>query len=70
MAVCRLAILSYSLNEDLGGYDIQDLEDCIAFARWSLGLGIKTGFDGQDWRSFINWAKRKLAYYNKESKDV
>ena len=60
MAVCRLAIMSFVYNEDLHGYDIGDLKDCIAFGQWQLELGEKTGFNGQNWRSFIKWAKHKI----------
>ena len=60
MAVCRLALLSYRDNIDLGGYSIYDLKDCIAFAQWQLEMGIETGFDGQDWRGFTKWAKHKI----------
>jgi hypothetical protein len=60
MAVCKLAIHSFIYNEDLGGYDIHDLKDCIAFGQWELDLGHKIGFDGQDWRCFIKWAKHKI----------
>lgn len=60
MAVCKLAIQSFIYNEDLGGYDIGDLKDCIAFGQWELKLGHKTGFYGQDWRAFIKWARHKI----------
>jgi hypothetical protein len=66
MAVCRLAILSFIRNEDLGGYDIHDLKDCIAFGQDQLELGITTGFDGQDWKCFIKWAKHKIKEMQKE----
>lgn len=65
MAVCRLAMLSYKDNQDCGGYDEGDLLDCIQFAEWQLELGIKTGFDGQDWKGFIKWAKSKLLNLNR-----
>lgn len=60
MAVCRLAILSYRDGNDLGNYDICDLQDCINFAEWQLELGVETGFDGQDWCGFIKWAKSRI----------
>jgi len=60
MAVCRLAILSFVFNEDIGGYDIGDLKDCIAFGQYELEYGHMIGFDGQDWRCFIKWAKHKI----------
>lgn len=66
MAVCRLAILSFVRNEDLGGYSIGDLQDCIGFAQGSLEYGIEKGFDGQDWRMFIKWAKHKIKALAKE----
>ena len=69
MAVCRLAILDYKFNDNLGGYDANDLKDCVAFAQWQLRLGFKVGFDGQDWRGFINWAKRKLKRIGRVNKD-
>ena len=61
MAVCRLAILSYRDKTNYGGYDAQDINDCIDFAEWNLELGIQTGFDGQDWQGFIEWANQQLA---------
>ena len=60
MAVCKLAILTFIYNEDLGGYDIGDLEDCIAFGQWEIELGHTIGFYGQDWKLFIKWAKHKI----------
>ena len=60
MAVCRLAIISFKNNHDIGGYSIYDLKDCIAFGQWQLELGIPIGFDGQDWKMFITWAKHKI----------
>ena len=60
VAVCRLAILSYRDKKDYGGYDANDLNDCIAFARYELVWGNKFGFDGQDWGGFIKWAEKKL----------
>jgi len=60
MAVCRLAILSYRDNTDYGGYDDYDLRHCIMFAQGELERGQAIGFDGQDWRGFIKWAKHKL----------
>jgi len=60
MAVCRLAILDYRDKSNCGGYDAQDLQDCINFAEWELEQGIKIGFDGQDWHGFIKWGKQKL----------
>ena len=64
MAVCRLAIMSYRDNDDLGGYDQGDLKDCIAFAHCELEYGHEAGFDGQDWRGFIKWAKHKIKQMN------
>ena len=66
MAVCRLAIMSFNENTDLGGYDIGDLKDCIQFGQWQLEMGKKTGFDGQDWRLFVKWAKHKVKVARKE----
>jgi hypothetical protein len=60
MVVCKLAILSFIFNEDLHGYDIGDLKDCIEFAQYELALGQEKGFYGQEWKHFIKWAKHKI----------
>jgi len=61
MAVCKLAVLSFYYNEDIGGYDIGDLYDCIAMAQGNLKYGINhLAYVDVDLKSFIKWAKHKI----------
>ena len=66
MAVCKLAIQSFIFNEEIGGYDLHDLHDCIAFGQWEIELGHEVGFYGQNWKCFIKWAKHKIKDMDKQ----
>lgn len=62
MAVCKLAIISYSQNEDIGGYSIFDLQDCIAMARWNKECGLDhiAYVRVENFDHFIKWAKHRI----------
>jgi len=61
MAVCKLAVLSFKYNEDIGGYSIYDLRDCIEMARWNLECGLDhVAYVQVDLKCFIKWAKHKI----------
>lgn len=62
MAVCKLAVLTYRYREEVGGYSIGDLRDCIDQARlnkeWGLDHIAYVRIDSLG--NFIRWAKHKI----------
>jgi len=67
MAVCKLAVLSFKHNEDLGGYSIGDLKDCIGMAQENLRNGLDhVAYVPVDIKCFIKWAKHKIKEKERE----
>ena len=61
MAVCKLAVISFVDNEDIGGYSRGDLLDCISQAQSNLEYGLNhLKYIPVDLKSFICWAKHKI----------
>ena len=69
MAVCKLAVLDFYYQEHNGGYDTQDLEDCISMARWNMEEGeTHLKYVEIDLPLFIRWAKHKIKEFKRQKR--
>ena len=69
MAVCKLAVITFADNYDIGGYSIGDLHDCIAMGRANIECGYDhIAYVKVDIPCFIKWAKHKIKVLQIEGK--